>query len=222
MTPTLPADGRRIAFVGKGGSGKSTAAAHVLAHWADKGVPAVGIDTDKPGDDEAGSLYAWADLVDLGAPVYPAPSTSRLAAETRRLTPARGVALLDTGAWLRTVGGPHMTTLASVDLAVLTLPPTDIELDRAGSVFTAIEHLEAIGAAAPRLVVLLTLVNRSAASGDETRTALTDAGYRVLRTTIPRSDARDGYAQSFGKPPRVSHSSPMGLLAAELLTEVAE
>jgi len=222
MTIRLPAEGRRIAFVGKGGSGKSTAAAHVLAHWADKGVDAVGIDTDKPGDDEPGSLYAWADLVDLGTPVYPAPGQTRLAHEARRLTPAHGVALLDTGAWLRTAGGPHLAALSAVELVVLTLPPTDIELDRAGSVFTAIEHLEAIGAAVPRLVVLLTLVNPSAASGNETRTALVDAGYHVLKTKIPRSDARDGYAQSFGKPPLISHSSPMGLLAAELLTAVAQ
>jgi cellulose biosynthesis protein BcsQ len=221
MTPGLPAEGRRIALVGKGGTGKSTAAAHVLAHWADKGVPTVGIDVDKPGDDEPGSLYAWAGLVDLGAPVYPAPALTRLAGEARRLTPGKGLALIDTGAWHRTAGGPHYAALGAAELVVLTLQPTDMELDRAGSVLAALEHLESVGAHVPRLVVLLTMVNPSAASAAETRETLTDAGYTVLRTMIPRSDARDGYAQAFGKPPRIGWATPMGLLAEELLTEAA-
>ena len=219
--PVLPAEGRRIGLIGKGGSGKSTVAAHVLAHWADEGVDAVGVDMDKPGDDERGSLYSWAELVDLGVPVYPAPAHTRLGQEVRRLTPGKGLGLVDTGAWERTAGGPHYAVLSSVDLVVLTLKPTDMEMDRAGSVLAAIEHLESVGASVPRLVILLTMVNSSAASGPETRTALTDAGYTVLRTQIPQSDAKDGYAQSFGKPIRIAGGSPMQLLAAELLTEVA-
>jgi len=219
-TWALPADGRRVGLIGKGGSGKSTVAAHLLAHWADKGVPVVGVDMDRPGDDEPGSLYAWAELADVGAPVYPAPAHTRLGAEARRLTPREGLALIDTGAWERKAGGPHFAVLSAVDVAVLTLQPTDMEMERAGSVLAAMEHLESVGAAVPRLVILLTMVNASARSAADTRTALTDAGYTVLATQIPRSDAVNGYAQAFGKPPRLVPGSPMELLAAELLGEI--
>jgi len=217
----LPAEGRRIGLIGKGGSGKSTTAAHLLAHWSDVGVPVVGVDMDKPGDDEPGSLYAWASQVDLGAPVYPAPAHTRLAVEVRRLTPDKGLALVDTGAWERRAGGPHFAVLGAVDLAVLTLQPTDMEMERAGSVLAALDHLESVGAPAPRLVILLTMVNASARSAADTRQALVDLGYTVLRTQIPRSDARDGYAQAFGQTPRLVEGSPMQLLAEELLQEVA-
>lgn len=221
MNPALPAEGRRIGLIGKGGSGKSTVAAHLLAHWSDDGVPVVGVDMDKPGDDEPGSLYAWAELVDLGAPVYPAPAHTRLGQEARRLTPAKGLGLVDTGAWERKAGGPHFAVLGAVDVAVLTLQPTDMEMERAGSVLAAMEHLEAVGAPVPRLMILLTMVNASARSAADTRTALAGAGYHVLRTQIPRQDAKDGYAQAFGKPIRRAGGSPMSLLAEELLSEVA-
>lgn len=219
----LPPDGRRIGFIGKGGSGKSTALAHLLGHWtADEGLDVVGIDMDRPGDDETGSLYAWAELVDLGAAVYPAPAHTRLAAEARRLTPRGGLAAIDTGAWERKAGGPHFAVLSAVDLAVLTLQPTDMEVERAGSVLAALDHLESVGAPTPALVIVLTMVNRSAASPTDTRDALTNAGYTVLAAEIPRQDGRTGYAQAFGKPPRLTPGSPMQLLARELLTHIAE
>lgn len=224
MTTTWrpPPEGRRIAFIGKGGSGKSTTLAHVLAHWADAGLDAIGIDMDRPGDDELGSLYAWAGQADLKVPVYPAPAHLRLAAEAARLTPPGGLAAIDTGAWERKAGGPHFAVLSAVDLAVLAMQPTDMELERAGSVLAALKHMDEVGARTPRLVILLTMVNRSARSAADTREALTDGGYRVLDTQIPRSDGVDGYAQSFGTEPRLVPGSAMDLLAAELLEVLAD
>lgn len=215
----LPAQGRRIGVVGKGGSGKSTALGHVLKHWAADGIPCVAIDADDPGEEEDGSLFTWSDRVDLGAPVYRAPAASGLAAEAKRLTPPRGLLAIDTGAWERRSGNTHFAVLAAVDLLVLTLQPTTMEIERAGSVLKALEQLEAVGVTAPRLLILLTMVNRSAASAAETREDLTGAGFTVLRTEIPRQDARDGYSQSFGQVPRVVPGSPMAELAAELVTE---
>jgi len=98
--------------------------------------------------------------------------------------------------------------------------PTPIELERAGSVLKAIEQLEAVGVPVPRLLLLMTMVNRSASSARETREDLTNAGFTVMRTEVPRSDGRDGYAQAFGRPPRTEPGSPMALLASELLDEV--
>ncbi|MFG2623229.1 hypothetical protein ACGFXC_37045 [Streptomyces sp. NPDC048507] len=220
-SPLLPAGGRRIAFVGKGGSGKTTTIAHVLAHLAKQGVPAVGMDADKPGDEEDGSLYVWASAVDIGAPVYPAPALPRIADEAQRLTPPHGLGLLDTGAWERREGSPHLAVLSAVDLVVLCLPPTRMEMERAGSVLGALEHLRSVGAHAPRLVVLQTLVNASARSAGTTREALEGAGFTVLSTVVPRNDAHDGYAQAFGRAPRLVPGSPMDLLTAELLAVVA-
>lgn len=216
----LPEEGRRVGVIGKGGSGKSTTCGHLLAHWAAAGVPAVGLDADDPGEQEDGSLYTWADIADLGAPVYRAPAATRIAAEARRLTPPHGLGLIDTGAWERKSGNRHFAVLAAVDLAVLAVQPTPIELERAGSVLKAIEQLEAVGVTPPRLVLLMTMVNRAAASAGETRKDLEAAGFTVLRAEIPRSDGRDGYAQAFGQPPRVITGSPMAQLADELLTEV--
>jgi hypothetical protein len=66
------------------------------------------------------------------------------------------------------------------------------------------------------------MVNPSADSADETETTLREAGYRVLSTRVPRSDARDGYGQAFGRPPRLVPDCPMDRLAAELVAVVAE
>ncbi|MFD7645748.1 hypothetical protein ACFV4P_34470 [Kitasatospora sp. NPDC059795] len=219
----LPPEGRRIGILGKGGTGKSTALAHLLAHWADRGITVAAADQDIPGDEEVGSLLTWARLENLGGVVYPAFPHTMLREETRRLTPPGGVFALDTDAWKRTAGGAHFSVLSAVDLAVWFMKPTDIELERSGSIFAALEHLEAVGAAnIPRLVIALTMVNRQARSHADTRAALTDAGYRVLDTMIPLSDAVDGYAQSFGKPVRLVDGSPMDQLAAELLEEAVK
>jgi len=219
--PTLPPEGRRIGFVGKGGSGKSTIIGHLLGHWAQNGYDVAALDVDEPGDDENGSLIEWADLAPLGGPVYPAPSRTALRTRAKQITPAAGILAVDTGAWLRKTGGSHFAALSAIDLVVLTLAPTPMELDRAGSVLAALDHLTEVGAHSPRMVVCLTMVNPSAASGDETAATLAEAGYQVLDTRIPRSDSRDGYAQAFGRTPRLVAGSPMDLLAAELVTEAA-
>lgn len=222
-TPPLTAPaatGKRIAFVGKGGSGKSTTIAHLLAHWAKDGIDVAAVDADEPGDGEHGSLSEWADLVPLAGPVYQAPSRSHIRERAVKLTPPDGLLVIDTGAWVRRAGGTHFAVLSAVDLVVMTLAPTRMELDRAGSVLAAIDHLEEVGAHCPKLVIVLTMVNTSAASGDETATTLQDAGYSVLTTRIPRSDSRTGYAQAFGRAPRCVPGSPMDLLARELLKEM--
>ena len=215
--PQLPASGRRLAFVGKGGAGKSTILAFMLAYWRKYGVPCIGIDTDEPGEDEHGTLYEWAQQVDIGAPVYPAPAVHQIRNEALRLTPEKGVAVLDTGAWDRKRGGPHIAVLSSVDLAVFCMQPTKTELERAGSILGAVEELEATGARAPKLVIMLTMVDKSAAAADETDEALSEAGFTVLRSRYHLSNARDGLAQAFGTVPPVVDDSPMDMMARELL-----
>jgi hypothetical protein len=220
MTASLPPEGRRIGLIGKGGAGKSTIAGHLLAEWAAAGIAASAFDSDVPGEDEHGSLYEWAQRVDLGHPVYPTSAPPRLADEVRRLTPPHGIGLVDTGAWERRRGNAHFAVLAGSDLVVLALQPTPAEVERAGSVLAALEQIEAIGVHAPDMVILLTMVNLSAASAKDTRVELESLGLTVLATEIPRSDSRDGYAQSMARRPRAVPGSPMARLAAELLEEV--
>lgn len=219
--PVLPAEGRRIAFVGKGGAGKSTMLAHFLAYWKSYGVPCVGIDTDVPGDDEHGTLYEHAQEVDLGAPVYPAPAIHQIRNEAMRLCPEKGLCALDTGAWERKKDGPHLQVLSAVDLAVLCLQPTGNEVQRAGSVLGAIESLRSTGARTPRLVILLTMVDPRTATPDEVDEELAEAGYTVLRSRYELSNARTGYAQSWGKPIKTVQGTNMDVMAREILDVVA-
>ncbi|NUP37025.1 MAG: hypothetical protein HOY76_08400 [Streptomyces sp.] len=184
-------------------------------------MDAAALDADEPGDEENGSLLEWADIVPLAAPVYPAPSRSHIRTRAKQLTPPGGILAVDTGAWVRKAGGTHFAVLSAVDLVVLTMAPTRMELERAGSVLGALDHLQDVGAYCPRLVILLTMVNSSAASGDETAEVLKTTGYTVLNTRIPRSDSRDGYGQAFGRVPRLVPDSPMDKLAAELAAEAA-
>lgn len=219
--PVLPPEGRRVAFVGKGGAGKSTMLAHFLAYWTSYGVPCIGIDTDVPGEDEHGTLYEHAQAVDLGAPVYPAPAIHQIRNEALRLTPEKGLGALDTGAWERKRDGPHLAVLSAVDLAVLCMQPTKNELNRAASVLGAVQQLEATGARAPKLVILLSMVDRSAASGDDMDEALSEAGYTVLRSRYHLSNGRDGLAQAFGEPVKVKPDSELDVMAREILGVVA-
>ncbi|MGV9315167.1 hypothetical protein ACWDR0_23735 [Streptomyces sp. NPDC003691] len=217
----IPSEGKKIAFVGKGGTGKSTIIAHLLKCWNNEGIPASAMDADEPGDEEKGSLLEWSDESDLGGPVYPAPSRSKIRSQIERYTPTGGLLAVDTGAWERKAGNTHFAVLSGVDIAVLTLPPTRMELNRAGSVLAAIDHLQEVGAHAPRLLICLTLTNPSAKAADSTYEDLTGAGFEVLATRIPRSDAQDGYGQSYGLEPRIIPGSPMELLAAELAREAS-
>ncbi|MCY0961459.1 hypothetical protein [Streptomyces sp. H27-H5] len=217
----IPQQGRRLAFIGKGGTGKSTIIAHMLKHWNDAGIPGSAMDADEPGDEENGSLIDWADEADLGGPVYPAPNRSKVRDQLVKYTPESGLLAVDTGAWNRKAGNMHFAVLAGVDLAVLTLPPTRMELNRAGSVLAAIDHLEEVGAHVPRLVICLTLTNASAKAADDTYKDLTGAGFTVLKTRVPRVDAQDGYGQSYGLEPKLIPGSPMDLLAAELAREAS-
>lgn len=223
LTPpvVIPEQGRRIAFVGKGGTGKSTIIAHMLKHWNASGIPASAMDADEPGDEEKGSLLEWSDEADLGGPVYPAPNRSKVRDQLVKYTPERGLLAVDTGAWNRRAGNMHFAVLSGVDLAVLTLPPTRMEMNRAGSVLGAIDHLEEVGAHFPRLVICLTLTNASAKAAEDTYRDLTGGGFTVLKTRIPRVDAQDGYGQSYGLEPRLVAGSPMDLLAVELAKEAA-
>jgi GTPase SAR1 family protein len=218
--PVLPAQGRRVAFVGKGGAGKSTMLAHFLRYWKSYGVPCVGIDTDVPGDDENGTLYVHAMKADLGAPVYPAPAVHQIRNEAQRLCPEKGVCVMDTGAWERKKGGPHLQVVSAVDKVVLCIQPTGNELERAASVLGYIQTLKDTGAPAPELVIMLTMVGQGTVV-DTVEEELATAGYTVLRSRYRFSTAVNSPAHTFGKAIKVRPGSDMDLMAREVLDVVA-
>ncbi|MFJ2008469.1 hypothetical protein [Streptomyces chartreusis] len=218
--PVLPSGGRRVAFVGKGGAGKSTMLAYLLAYWKSYGVPCVGIDTDVPGEKEHGTLYVHASAVDLGAPVYPAPAVPQIRQEAQRLCPEKGVCVLDTGAWERKDNGPHLAVMSAVEKVILCLQPTPNEVERATSVLGYIHQLENTGAPAPELHVMMTMVGRSVAA-DQLEDKLTAAGYPVLRSRFKYSSAMNGPAHVFKQPVKVKSGSEMDEIAREVLDVVA-
>lgn len=135
------------------------------------------------------------------------------------ITPPGGILGIDTDAWQARIGGSHMAALAVADLAVLMIQPTGMELQRAASVSTAFQAMTAMGMALPPLIVDLTRTNPSAASLRETMQNLREAGETVLDGTLLNSDARGGYAQAFGKAPKVTDGDLMALTADLVLRE---
>lgn len=218
--PLLPAQGRRAAFIGKGGAGKSTILAYCLRYWKSYGVPCVGIDADVPGEGEHGTLYVHANAVDLGAPVYPAPAVHQIRQEARRLCPEKGVCVLDTGAWERRQDGPHLTVLSAVEKVFLLLQPTPNEVERATSVLGYIQSLKNTGAPAPELYILLTMVGRGIAA-DKLEQKLQAAGYPVLRSRFRFNSALNGPAHIFKQSIRPRPGSAMDELAREVLDVMA-
>ncbi|MCY0924227.1 MULTISPECIES: hypothetical protein [unclassified Streptomyces] len=218
--PVLPAQGRRVAFIGKGGAGKSTLLAYLLAHWTSYGVPTVAIDTDTPGDKEHGTLYAHANAVDLGAPVHPAPAVRHIRREARRLCPEKGVCLLDTGAWQRSENGRHLAVVSAVDKVILCLQPTPNEVERARSVLGHLQKLQNTGMPVPELHIVLTMVGRSVAA-DDLEGKLQARGHSVLRSRFLFSSAMNGPAHIFKRPIKPRTGTTTDDLAREILNIVA-
>ncbi|MFD0655600.1 hypothetical protein ACFQ2Y_51050 [Streptomyces malaysiensis subsp. malaysiensis] len=65
------------------------------------------------------------------------------------------------------------------------------------------------------------MVDPSTATPDDVDTELAEAGYTVLRNRYELSNARNGYAQSWGKPIKTRPDTNMDRMAREILDVVA-
>ncbi|MFF2548308.1 hypothetical protein ACFVUY_37925 [Kitasatospora sp. NPDC058063] len=232
-TIKLPAQGRRVTFIGKGGSTKTHSLMHILGHWRRMELPVGAIDSDEPGEDEDGSLYTWHQMgtrttpegktvhVVPGMNVRPQYSALRLAGEIANSTPPGGILGIDTGSWNNRPGGIHHSALAMSDLAVLCLQPHEGELNRSASVWAALNYLEQTGARRPELVVLFTRTHHNAKSTADVRGTMTRAGITVLENTVPNQMGEDGYSRAFGKPLHLEDGDPMHLIAVEIAERIA-
>lgn len=84
-----------------------------------------------------------------------------------------------------------------VDEILIPCAPSPIEINRTTPVRDEIAELQELRDEPPRSAVLLTRCISRAHSTANARETLSDMGYEVLRTAVPRLEV---YAQSFGLP----------------------
>lgn len=201
----------RIAVVNlKGGSSKTTTAAHLSAEFAGAGLSVLSVDGDPQG-----SMLRWAELggwswATIGLPVR------TLHTQLAGVAGGHEVVVIDTPP-LETQSGIVASALRAADLVVVPTAPTPIEVERLVAVRAALEDVAPLRAdsAPPPARVLLTRTVTSAASPAAWRQALVEDGWSVLHTVVPRLEV---IAQSYGDPIRLG--GPYAAAVSELLDEL--
>lgn len=192
----------------KPGTGKTTTA--VLLAYA---LHQRGHDVALADCDPAASALAWSDAVG-GFPfgIY-------------------GLAVKDAGRRLAGIAGPETIVVADlpqaedhgaivrsvlrqVDEITIPVAPSTIEVERTSGIADLLDEVAEVRAEPARVAVLLNRVVASARSGRDVREALTELGYEVLATQIPR---REVFALAYGAVPRIAGGDPVDLLAEEYL-----
>ena len=174
----------------KGGTGKTTTAAHLLAALAAADVAAAGIDADTQG-----SLVGWADAVGASFPTVEVVASPRGVTEAAdRFRRTHDHVVIDTPNDPGRSQAAVSAALQVSDLAIVPVAPTPLEFLRlsptAEVIGDARQHRPGLRAA-----VLLSRVRAATRSAGEARAALVDAGWEVLRTEVP---LREAIAQSAG------------------------
>lgn len=174
----------------KGGSGKTTTTA-LLAHaYAKAGHSVCVIDADPQASIMRWSSQAGWDIPVMGKPV------PKLHLLLDGLVGNRfDYVLIDTPP-LDEKSGIVYGALRAADYVLTPMAPTLSELDRLPDVWQAIEDVNATRGDDIVSAILFNRTIPNANSTEQFRNDITDAGYRVLTTTIPR---REAIAQSFNQ-----------------------
>lgn len=174
--------------------------------------PTLGVDADPPG-----SLLRWSEMGGWSLPVI-----GLAVKDLHRRLPglARGYAnvVVDTPPMEEHVGIAY-SALRAADVIVVPVGPTTMELDRLSPVLDAIEEVAPLRERPPIVRILLTRVVSGANSGGNAREVLTEAGFEVLRVTVPRLER---YAQAFGAPVTLIPGDPYESAAEELQAAAKE
>jgi chromosome partitioning protein len=185
----------------KPGTGKTTSAVWLAHVFAQAGNSVLLVDADP-----SGSALEWSDLAAMFPGLAPpqAAFPFRIVAlpsrELHRRLPEIAidddVVIIDTPQ-LEDHAGIARSALRYVDEILVPCAPSPIEINRTTPVRDEIAEVRAVRETPVRSAVLLNRCITRAHSTTDAREALTDLGYDVLNTAVPR---REVYAQSFGMP----------------------
>ncbi len=204
---------RRITIANlKGGTSKTTTTAYLAHALADAGRQVLAVDADPPG-----SLLRWSELASWQLPVV-GLAVRDLHKRIGAISRSYDTVLIDTPPLEEQAGVVYAALRAATDV-VIPVSPTTMELDRLTPILVALAEVEPLRHEPPRVVVMLTRVVSSAASGQAAREAIGALDLRVLKTAIPR---REHYAQAFGGPVVLAPGDPYALAAQEISAMASE
>lgn len=191
----------------KGGSSKTTTTAHLSAALHEAGLRVLTVDADPQG-----SCLRWSEAADWPWPTVGLPVRT-LHTQLPGLVGAHEVVVIDTPP-LESQSGIVASAMRAASLVVVPTAPTPIEVERLAAVRTALEDVGPVrpSGVPPTAAVLLTRAVGGAASPSVWRQALSDDGWHVLKTQVPRLEL---LAQSYGDP--IKPGGPYGVVAEELL-----
>src|SRR5712664_160774 len=185
----------------KPGTGKTTSAVWLAHVFAQAGNSVLLVDADP-----SGSALEWSDLAAMDPRLAPpeAAFPFRIVAlpsrELHRRVPeiahADDVVIID-APQLEDHSGIARSAMRYVDEILIPCAPSHIEINRTTPVRDEIAEIQELRDEPASSAVLLTRCISRAHSTTNARETLSDMGYTVLRTTVPRLEV---YAQSFGLP----------------------
>jgi chromosome partitioning protein len=193
----------------KGGSSKTTTAAHLSAELHAAGLRVLTVDADPQGSSLRWSEAAAWPWATIGLPVR------TLHTQLGGLLGGHDVVVIDTPP-LETQSGIVASALRAADLVIVPTAPTPIELERLPAVRQALDDVAPLrrDGQPPPARVLLTRTVANAASTPAWRASLVEDGWSVLKTAVPRLEA---IAQSYGDPIRAHAGGPYQWVTDELL-----
>lgn len=179
----------------KGGTAKTTTAAHVAHALQAQGLTVLAIDADSENE----SLLRWSELAGWELPVVALPSKTLHQRLPGLVGPHVDAVVIDTPA-MDHERGIVSSALRIATHVIIPAAPTTMDFDRVGAVRDLIADQEPSRVTPVVAGVLLTQVVSSAASGGVFADLIAGAGLPVLHTRIPRLER---YAQAFGAPVEV-------------------
>lgn len=191
----------------KGGSAKTTSAAHLAHAFAEQGERVMLVDADPQG-----STLRWSSLAEWSIPTIALP-VKNLHTRLSGITPADIDLVVIDSPPLDEQAGIVYSLLRVADAAIITAAPTMMEWDRLPTVWSAIDEVESLRDSPLRNTVLLNRTVPRANSTQVFRESIRETGHEVLETTIPR---RESFAQSFGAP--ITDIGAYGAAAEEITT----